>query len=337
MPGLLTIRADAGPDIGTGHVMRMIALAQAWAGQGGRVHFVGRIDSAPLCERILREGFAQSAPAAVHPDPADLEFLLRHSAPGDWVALDGYHFDTNYMRAVRAAGRKLLVMDDICDRGAYDADIYLNQNLGAEALRPALAQDALSLRGIRYALLRREFADAAPRACPAKARRILVTFGGADPQDETGKALEALALLDDPDLEVTVVSGAANPHAPDHAARAARLPGTVEALASVDDMSRLMARADLALCAAGSTCWELCRFGVPMLLRPIADNQVGIARELEALGVAVRAAEEPAAMAKVLGALIRDMPARARMAETGQRLVDGRGAARVARAMQEAG
>lgn len=330
-PGTLVIRADAGPDIGTGHVMRMHALAQGWTKAGGNIHFVGAIHAPDLLKRMQDEGSRHAAPPAVHPDPEDLECLLRHSAPGDWVALDGYHFDTAYMHAVRAAGRKLLVVDDICDRDVYAADIYLNQNLGAQRLPPAVNPDALRLVGVQYALLRREFTTVPPRPCARKARRILVTFGGSDPHDESSKALQSLALLNDPELDVTVVYGAAS--AAPRADWAAALPGQTQVLNNVEDMSRLMAKADLALCAAGSTCWELCRCGVPMLLRPIADNQMGIASELESLGVAIRVGDNPAAMAPVLGALIHDLPARTRMARAGQELVDGQGALRVVEAM----
>lgn len=337
MSGRLTIRADADPRMGTGHVMRMLALAQAWAEKSGQAHFVGRIEAEPLRARILAEGFGLTELTATHPDPADLAVLLEQGEPGGWVALDGYHFDTQYQRAVRASGRKSLVVDDVNDRGAYEADVLLNQNLGAEAFTYRLNPDCLRLLGPRHALLRREFLAARPadKPCPERARNILVTFGGADPDNVTGKALAALALLADPQLNVRVVVGAANPHAGSLRALATALTCPCELLQAVTNMPGLMAWADLAVSAAGSTCWELCFFGVPMLLVPIADNQAGIGPALAVAGAAVVARPEPESLAQNLRSLLGDAQARRAMSAAGHGLVDGQGARRVSAALRQ--
>ncbi len=339
MAAQLTIRADASSTVGTGHVMRMLALGQEWAAQGGQVQFLGRIEAEPLRARIAAEGFGFAGLGAVHPDPSDLSTLLEHSAQGGWVALDGYHFDTGYQCAVRAAGRNSLVMDDICDRRAYDADIYLNQNMGAETLRPVLNSEALRLIGPRYALLRREFLETRPADTPhpKRARNILVTFGGADPDNVSGLVLQALALLADPGMNVTVVVGAANPHADALRALAATLPGRCTLLHAVSDMPGLMAWADLAVSAAGSTCWELMFMGVPFACLVLADNQAGIARRLQEVGSALSfgpAGELDArSLAALLEPLAADAHARAALVRCCAAQVDGRGASRVVESM----
>lgn len=333
--GRLVIRADANPTIGTGHVMRMIALAQAWGDAGGEACFVGLLEPEAMCQRVLDEGFELKLASAAHPDPADAALLLECTAPGDWIALDGYHFDVGYMRALRSAGRRLLVVDDNCDRGEYDADIYLNQSLGADTLRPALNASALRLLGPRHALLRREFLAVreCQRACPAQATHLLITYGGADPANATGQALEALASLARQDIHAKVVVGAANPHADRLAAQAAAMACRCEVLRAADNMPELMSWADLALSASGSTCWELCLCGVPMLLSPIADNQEGIARELEKAGAAHVSPPEACALSEALGGLLHDASARSRMSVSSRGLVDGAGARRVVQAM----
>lgn len=338
MTGLLTLRADADASMGTGHLMRMLALGQAWQDADGSVRLLGRVEPAALRDRITAEGFEFVALDRRHPDTADLDALLALTRPGQWVALDGYHFDASYMRALRAAGRKSLVLDDICDRDAFDADIYLNQNLGAERLRPALNPEATLLRGPRFALIRREFLAAAPadRPHPERARNLLVTFGGADPGNVTAQVLLALVRLSGLGLHARVVVGAANPHAGALRDLAAAMPFPCEMLQAVADMPGLMAWADLAVSAAGSTCWELCLFGAPMLLTSIADNQAGVLAGLVEAGAAQAFPlhAQPGELAAVLGQLLENPGALRRMREAGQALVDGRGARRVVDAMR---
>lgn len=338
MPGLLTIRADAGPEMGTGHVMRMLALGQAWQDAGGAVRMVGCVEPGLLRERVHAEGIELLELDKPHPAPADLEMLLALTRPGQWVALDGYHLDTSYMRALRTAGRKTLVLDDINDRGVYEADILLNQNLGTKGFAYALNPDAQLLLGPRFALLRREFQRPGPAQGPVakNAHRVLVTYGGADPADLCTRLMDALDELACPNLEVTFVAGAANPRFEALRERSQSLPGRCGVLRSVEDMAELMRQTDLAVGAAGSTCWELCVLGVPMMLTAVAENQQGVLTGLAGADVARAFAPqtEPRELALTLGSLLRDATARQNMREGGQGLVDGRGAWRVVRTMQ---
>jgi UDP-2,4-diacetamido-2,4,6-trideoxy-beta-L-altropyranose hydrolase len=322
--------------MGTGHVMRMIALGQAWQDSGGAVRFLG--DLTPLAGRLTAEGFAVLPIPAVCPDTEDLNALLAATRPGDWVAIDGYHFDTAYQVALRAAGRKTLVMDDINDRCEYAADILLNQNPEARDIRYSVNPDCLQLRGTDYALLRREFAKFPrnDRPTPESASRLLITLGGADPTNLTSKVVRAMAGRNDPSFQVTIVAGAANPHIRDIQKAADELACPVTLLTDVADMAELMHQADLAITAAGSTCWELCFFGVPMLLFVVADNQEGIGRALTSEGAALRF-DTDAPAGEIIAELRRlcaDSPARDAMRTCGRRLIDGRGAARVADALR---
>ena len=120
----LIIRADATVKIGTGHVMRCIALAQAWQGCGGKVTFLRYCDSIPLKERIRNEGFEFIAIKKPHPDPSYLNQTLTvltnktTQTNSIWVVIDGYHFTPKYQKAIRDAGKTfsiedvLAVMDD---------------------------------------------------------------------------------------------------------------------------------------------------------------------------------------------------------------------------------
>ena len=337
--GRLVIRADAGARMGTGHVMRMIALGQAWSERGGAVCFAGCIGSAPLAARLEAEGFARADVRAAHPDPSDLPGLLDLTDAGDWLALDGYHFDSGYQRALRAAGRKTLVADDVNDRGDYSADVLLNQNLNAESLAYAVNPEARCLLGPRYALLRREFRQIrAEWSGPHAPLRVLVTMGGSDPVNFSATVLRALGLLSGRKLNVRVAVGPANPNRPGLERLAAASGMPVELVAPGEDMPQHMLWADLAVTAAGSTCWELAHLGVPMLAYGLADNQAGVLAGLVAAGAAVlggrTAAATPEAVAFALNGLLDEPQRLGELSACGRGLVDGQGAFRVAEALR---
>ncbi|BDQ33002.1 UDP-2,4-diacetamido-2,4,6-trideoxy-beta-L-altropyranose hydrolase [Pseudodesulfovibrio portus] len=329
----LTIRADCSPTMGTGHVMRMIALGQAWQALGGDVRFEGRTE--PLTGRLKAEGFDCVPLAVAHPAPEDAQALLAATSPNDWIVIDGYHFDTAYLKTIRDNGRRTLVVDDFFDRNEYPADIILNQNPDGPGY-PYDKDGPTLLLGTEYTMLRKDFQrPPALRAVPETAASILVTLGGADPDNATGKVLEAINAVRMSDLRVTIVAGAANPHLDDLRERMKSLPCPCELLTNVGDMPALMAEADLAVSAGGTTSWELCYFGVPFIAVRIADNQQGVIRELDRHGAARCIDSGPSVgdIATNLEELIHDRKARQAMQTAGTLLVDGKGAMRVARTM----
>ncbi|MEW6428680.1 MAG: UDP-2,4-diacetamido-2,4,6-trideoxy-beta-L-altropyranose hydrolase [Thermodesulfobacteriota bacterium] len=342
MSGQLLIRADADGRIGTGHVMRCLALAQAWRRlSGGPVVFAGRIESAPLRQRLRDEGFSLcSLPVPASPE-AEAAFLAeRFSDPvGGWLALDGYHFDAAWQLALRAAGLRLLVIDDAVRLPLYHADCLLNPGIHAETLRYPCEGEPLQLLGCNYALLREEFTARMEEALPVtgRVRNLLLTMGGADPGDCTKDILLALAKTGRKDLRVRAVLGGANPHRPALAGLLPELPFPCELLEASRDMAGLMRHADAAISAAGTTVYELAAMGVPFLSVVIAANQRHNAAAFASAGAAGSLGEAPLAgrdgVAERIAAFLEDGQQRQRQAEIGRRLVDGRGASRVAAAL----
>jgi hypothetical protein len=212
----------------------------------------------------------------------------------------------------------------------YDADIILNQNYGAEELRYRTEQNTKILLGTRYVMLRKEFMKykGFKRIIPEFARNVLITLGGADPDNNTLKVLKALNLIESP-LKVKVVVGAVNPHYELLAKESEGSKHKVEILKGVEDMAPLMEWADSAISAGGSTIWELAFMGVPALLYIVADNQeravsclvrdsifmkVGRPSEINEIGAS-----------EIMTQLINDKAKRAAMVEKEQALVDARG------------
>lgn len=341
MIGRLVIRADADSFMGTGHVMRCLALAEAWRDRGGEVLFVGRIEPEPLRQRIECEGAGVIELAERHPDPADLaamrclagEQLNRYGTLG-WMVLDGYHFDCGYQQAIRDTGWQLLVIDDLGLLAEYHCEALLNQNLYAPSLAYQCSPGAVMLLGSRYALLRREFRHCdAKHFLPETVQRLLVTMGGADEHNVTAKVLSALAISGTVNLEVKAVVGAANPHAHELADLAVGLPFRCELIRDVSDMAALMRWADAAVTAAGTTTYELACVGTPFVALVTADNQEANANQLGRQGVAVALGRHDAMAMDVLANRLReflcDGVQRLDQAARGRELVDGRGVGRV--------
>jgi len=341
--GSLVIRADASIQIGTGHLMRCLALAQAWQLDGGQVVFLSHCESDALRQRIINEGIEFIPISNPHPDSRDLENTLEvlrmHSAgiignPA-WLVLDGYHFDPAYQQAVRDAGFHLLVIDDMAHLPVYHADILLNQNLGAEKLKYNCDSDTTLLLGSRYVLLRQEFLTWSgwKREIQKVARKVLVTMGGSDPGNMTLKVIHALEQVQVDGLEVVVAVGGSNPHYEVLQSAIRNLQLKIHLERNASNLPELLAWADVSVTAAGSTCWELAFMGVPALVLVWAENQCMVASGLETAGISINlgwyANVTPEDIALRLLELVNSPKIRGEIAKRGRNLVDGNGASRV--------
>jgi len=339
----LLVRADAGAHIGTGHLMRCLALAEAWRARGGHAIFITACESDVLRRRILEEGFHVATLKWSHPDPSDWEMTseLLAEHPGAWTVLDGYHFDPAYQQRVREAGHLLLVIDDMAHLDCYHADVVLNQNLNAEQLHYSCDPETRLLLGTRYVLLRSEFLTwkGWRRQIPDAARKVLVSLGGSDPDNVTLKVIRALQRLGPEGLESIVCVGASNLHYRELelAVRDSTFPIRLER--NVSNMPELMAWADVAISAGGSTCWELAFMGLPNIVLVLAENQRAVPEGLQDHGVAANlgwfASVSEGRLAQALADMLHDSNCRREMSQRGQRLIDAGGVERVLDVMQE--
>jgi UDP-2,4-diacetamido-2,4,6-trideoxy-beta-L-altropyranose hydrolase len=337
----LFIRADADSQMGTGHVMRCLAIAQAWLDQGGNAVFLMRAPGQGIRTRVENEGVRVleiSADAGSENDAEETGRLVLGNH-GDWLMVDGYQFGAEYQDRLKARGLKVLFLDDCGHSTHYSADLVLNQNLHAsESLYRNRTSGTDLLLGARYALLRREFLSWRDwrREITTKARKLLVTLGGSDPDNATERVIEALKIAGQ-DLEATILVGVTNPHRNDLEKASAGVPG-ISLVENARNMAELMAAADIAIAGAGSTCWELCFLGLPSLLIDLAENQRPVSQELDRLGVAVDLGNSGELsvqkIANELVSLVSSRGRRAKMSEGGRALIDGDGAARVCREME---
>jgi spore coat polysaccharide biosynthesis predicted glycosyltransferase SpsG len=324
--------------------MRTFALAERAVGDGGEATLASVCLDGALAAR-MRRGNVEVLEKAIDPGSvADAAWIAGEAARRavDWVVVDGYRFGAAYQEALRAAGLRVLFVDDYatCDR--YAAQVVVNQNVvAAPGMYPQAGQDTRYLLGPRYALLRSEFASrpATDPVIPGQASRILITLGGADPDNTGALILDAVARMPNPVLQARVVVGPSNPYAAALAARAAD-DSRIAIVPPVDDMAPVMAWADLAITGAGGTVYELACLGIPTLVIAIAEPQRELASALDREGFAVSLgchdALGPDELARMITAMCNDHERRESLSRRGRRQVDGQGAARVLAALDEA-
>jgi UDP-2,4-diacetamido-2,4,6-trideoxy-beta-L-altropyranose hydrolase len=306
----IAFRVDASIEIGTGHVMRCLTLAEALKGLGAKCHFICREHEGHLLEVIGNRGFSANALPLGEPGENGLahgrwlgcgwrtdaeqtgEFLT--AIKPDWLVVDHYAIDHRWEVELQAHYRKLMVIDDLADRPHF-CHLLLNQNLGFEAENyiDLVPQDCNLLIGPQYALLRPEFA--ALREYSLKRRQgahslkqLLITMGGVDRLNATGTVLKALEGCDLPsDCCIVVVMGQKSPWVTQVRKVAETMPWPTEVRVGISDMAKVIADSDLCIGAAGSTSWECCCLGLPSIIVVIARNQLIIAKALQASGAAM--------------------------------------------------
>lgn len=335
--GTLLIRADAGPVIGVGHVMRCLGLAQAWQDRGGRVAFATAAMPPVLASRLASEGMAVHAIAA---EPASGEDAHRTKAlakDADWLLVDGYNFTTQWLRQVRG-NTPVAIWTDHAHADDLPVNLVLNQNPHAESTLYRLsAPGARLLLGPDFIVLRREFIEPlARRSARSYVRRLLVTFGGGIAAGAHDAFLDAAELLGARLPQTTLLVGHDHPSCDAIFARAARYPA-VKAQIATDGFSALVEDSDLAVSAAGATLWELAALGVPSLALVIAENQEPLAQHLQSRGAGVSLGWLSSAtgglIATQLDRLLERTDAFAAMSRAALALVDGHGAQRVCDAL----
>jgi UDP-2,4-diacetamido-2,4,6-trideoxy-beta-L-altropyranose hydrolase len=335
-PESLLLRVDGNAGIGGGHVMRCLALAQAWREAGGRAAFASAALASSLRQRILDEGFQCYFIAVIsgsQHDAAETAAIAGRCSAAT-VVIDGYHFDDRFRKPLHAAGLLTVAIDDNGEAGHCADALIVNQNIHASAdlYRYGEARSKLLL-GTDYVLLRREFRErirAAGSSGPV--RSILVTMGAADRDNATSRVIHGLRAVSKSRIEIRVVVGGENPHRREIEEACSSLPG-----ANVDPdpgagMAALIAGADIAVTAGGSTMWELAAMGVPFVSIVVAENQRRSALAMGALGFpGVTAANIETELPARIRELIPDAARRQMLSDTGRRLVDGQGASRVCR------
>ncbi|MCX7144164.1 MAG: UDP-2,4-diacetamido-2,4,6-trideoxy-beta-L-altropyranose hydrolase [Proteobacteria bacterium] len=356
----VAIRVDASSQIGSGHFMRCLTLADALRQRGAQSRFVSRHLPTHLREMLVARSHEfmlldGSTNGGIPGDlahsgwlgtsqRADAEFSIQalFDQTWNWLVVDHYALDARWESALRHIAGHILVIDDIADR-RHDCDVLLDQNLVEDMekrYRDILPTDCNVLLGPDYALLQPIYADLHDRLPPREGaiKRILICFGGADQQNLTGRALAAFMSLNRQDIQVDVVVSANSPQA-DAVRRQVTGHSNIHLYGNLPTLAAMMAKADLAIGAGGATNWERLCVGLPALVVTIAENQRAIAAGLHERGLVRWLGHQDQVdeehMAQALGKLI-ETGLDASWSKNCTKMVDGKGINRVCIALTTA-
>jgi UDP-2,4-diacetamido-2,4,6-trideoxy-beta-L-altropyranose hydrolase len=324
---------EGGSTVGLGHVTRCAALARVVAGGGASVSFVVPPD--PQVLALLRQQWSDVVPVPWTTDPAAALNTLR-LREADVVVVDGYSTGPEFLRALRSVAGQVVAVDDAADR-ELPVDVVVNGGVSAERLPYRRTPDTVFLLGPSYALLDPAYAELPDSSSGERVRRTLVCLGGGRYGDAI---LEVLGGLDVAvgDCAVDVAAGPFSHDWPELDAAAQSSRHRVSIHRDRFGLRDLMLTADIAVSGGGVTLYELAATGTPTVALQTADNQAGNVEGFERAGAAlvVRAGGNVAlseSLATALARLAGDRALRASMGARGRRLVDGRGAFRVAAAL----
>ena len=339
----IVFRTDASINIGTGHVMRCLTLADELRQKGTDISFICREEPGNLTSYIENRGYK------VHQLPGEInietdrkltkEILSKYESKSDWLIIDHYDIDISYESSLRDHVKKIMVIDDLANR-EHDCDLLLDQNYSKNENRynGLVPENCIQLLGPEYAILRPQFqkARANLRERDGGVNRILVFMGGVDSKDITSKALRAIHMLDRSDIVVDVVIGNLNPYHDEIKILTSKIPNT-SCHHNVENMAELMASADLSIGACGITTWERCCAGLPTIAIILAENQKNISESLDKKGALINLGwyhnVTENNIKEVVEGLIDNPQKVASMSDKSRRLVDGEGVNRVCDAM----
>lgn len=358
----VVFRADASLQIGSGHIMRCLALAQTLRRQGHAVSFISRTLPGHRLPQVAAQGFGAyalpAAPAVAGSEPdsglahaawlgvaqsvdAEQSHALLAELRPDWLIVDHYALDYRWQQRQRDVVGRILVIDDLGDR-RHDCDLLLDQNESpaVHARYPALLPAGCPLLlGQRYGLLRQEFAQAR-QALPARSgelRHVLVGFGGFDAGNASALALAALRQGPASIRRITLLLGQQSPHAAALAEQYADWPALRIVNAS-GCVAELMAEADLMIGAGGGMVWERCCLGLPGIALSTAANQEAQLQALAEQGacwyLGPQATVTVDSIAHLLHSLAQTPYWLRHASQQAAAISDGQGCSRVLRALQ---
>ena len=354
----IAFRVDASIQMGSGHVMRCLTLADELAQAGAECHFICREHQGHLNALIKERGHAvhslpnieqqaqsehTEAGALAHASwlgttqehDIDACIPILKSLQPDWLIVDHYAIDVRWHKKLRPYCQKIMVIDDLADR-QHDCDLLLDQTFGRseEDYVPLVPEHCEILCGAQYALLRPEFAQwreySLQRRSEGQLEHLLINLGGVDKDNITTDILQTIANTTLPEsCRITVVMGATAPWVEQVQQQAALMPWPTEVKVGVSNMAELMANSDLAIGAAGATSWERCCLGLPTIMVVLADNQKLIASKLDGAGAAKALRLEDFNKIKAILSYIASAKSLLSMSKLAATITDGLGKKRI--------
>lgn len=351
----IVFRVDASIDIGSGHVMRCLALARALREDGATCSFICRSHAGNMIDDIRKESFdVYELPLYQLGNPEVFSYENWLGAPlwvdlsqsiqvlkglmPEWVVVDHYGIDATWEMGISQFCLRIMVIDDFSNR-EHACDVLLNQNITAnkDSYQHLVHNSCTMLLGPSYAILRPEFLNlrsfSLSRRRTSRLKRIFISMGGVDGLNVTSRILSALKTCNLPsDICIDVVMGKNAPWTHKVKKIALSMPWFTRVIVDAKNMSELVSESDLAIGAAGSSTWERCCLGSPSILVILAENQRETALALAETGVAlildINSLLDDGIRAEIKK-ITANLDLLKQMTEKSSRIVDGLGISRI--------
>jgi UDP-2,4-diacetamido-2,4,6-trideoxy-beta-L-altropyranose hydrolase len=323
----VVIRVDASLQIGSGHTMRCLTLADDLRiNHNKEVYFICNELPGDLNQYIKDRGYKlftinknelHSKSNALYlkdlsksktleeiikittkywaEDAAASLTVMKHVAKTscrllDWVIVDHYGLDIKWENVLRPFTNKIMVIDDLANR-AHNCDLLLDQNLYEnmdKRYNNLVSNECIKLLGPQYAILRPEFKEARKKM-PKRDGQVkrVLIFLGSS--DITNQTASALRAIQQLERPDIVADVVVGASNPnkEEVMQLCKTLPNTNYLCQVDNMAELMLKADLALGAGGSTTWERCYMGLPTIVVAVAKNQEMIRKLLHAINAEI--------------------------------------------------
>lgn len=287
---MILFRADGNKEIGAGHIMRCLSIADAFKRIGEECVFALADDSMQgiITARKYKAYVLKSDYRHMDSEIEEMMSVIGRFAP-DMLIVDSYFVSKMYFESLRK-NLRLIYMDDLA-AFAYPVDVLINYNVYSLDIdyRKIYFRESISyptvLFGVEFTPLRKGFMNIAPKNQNKICKDILISTGGSDLTHLALKLVRyikkkndgrhyhlLLGSMNSDDLEIyQLASGISNIHI--HS--------------NVNDMKSLIYSCDIAVSAAGSTMYEICACGVPIITYAIADNQILGDKKFKELGLSL--------------------------------------------------
>ena len=343
----IIFRVDASKKIGAGHLMRSIALASEIMETNVEISFLTRNMPKSYLNLLSEKGISCFELSSRSEDLSDDQWLtvsqgqdanectsILETLDCDLLVVDHYGLDREWELKMRPFTKKILVIDDLADR-LHDCDFLLDQNYYVDMRRRyccKVSTGCTLLLGPEFALLKKEFREMHKNILLRRSiKTILVSLGGIDANNFTATTLLAIAKFGLDKFLVDVVIGTEHPFPELIISMCEKYKFNIHI--QTGEMAKLMARADLAIGASGTTTWERCCMGLPSILVTLAENQVKIARDIHTYGAAIYIGSEKDInvnlMFEAIDSIHTNHHKLSKLSKAAYALVDGMGAARV--------
>ena len=352
----VAFRLDATKQIGTGHFVRCLTIANRLKHRGAHTLFICYPLPQSLVDQLNRYGHEYCPLSGLAevvsrnkdqviphghwiPTTSDVDAkkTIQALAEEEWdvLVIDHYALDINWESALRPYAKKIFVIDDLADRN-HDCDFLLDQNFYLDyqdRYQSKVPKYCRLLLGPKYCLLRDEFIEAHEfrNSAPHKVKEVLVFMGGVDLENYTMKVLNSLLLCSLPNCSVNVVIGDSHPDL--LGVQAICEKQGFHCFVQTQKMANLMMSADLAIGAGGTAVWERCYLGLPSIALVVAENQKKLIHDAATRGMLyspdINFQDFERSLANHITAMSENSSLRQFFISKGQHAVDGFGISRV--------